>query len=244
MSLHSDQGIVLRGYPFGEADRIVVLISPNQGKVRAVAKGVRRTKSRFGGRLEPLTHVDMMLYQGRNLATVTQVAVIEPFPHLRLDLDAVVTAGAMAAAVDKVVVEGEPSHRLFLLLLRGLHALEDGAGGMDLMASFLLKMMDALGQAPALRHCASCGRRGVEVLDRFSLAGGGLFCDVCDMGGAFRLRNGLTAYLSWLAAAPLSGFTGSDGEMAVDAVGLARRFVEYHIESGLAGLAYGSVSGG
>ena len=183
MSLHSDQGIVLRGYPFGEADRIVVLISPNQGKVRAVAKGVRRTKSRFGGRLEPLTHVDMMLYQGRNLATVTQVAVIEPFPRLRLDLDAVVTAGAMASAVDKVVVEGEPSHRLFLLLLRGLHALEDGAGGMDLMASFLLKMMDALGQAPALRHCASCGRRGVEVLDRFSLAGGGLFCDVCDMGG-------------------------------------------------------------
>ena len=105
--MFSDQGIVLRGYPFGEADRIVVLVSPNQGKVRAVAKGVRRTKSRFGGRLEPLTHVDLLLYQGRNLATVTQVSVIEPFPRLRLDLDAVMTAGAMAEAVGKVVVEGE-----------------------------------------------------------------------------------------------------------------------------------------
>ena len=119
MTLRRDQGIVLRGYPFGEADRIVVFLSPNHGKVRAVAKGIRRTKSRFGGRLEPLTHVDLVLYQGRNLAIVTQVSVIEPFPHLRRDLDAVLVAGAMAEAIGKVVVEGEPSHRLFLLLQRG-----------------------------------------------------------------------------------------------------------------------------
>lgn len=242
MSLFSDQGIVLRGYPFGEADRIVVLVSPNQGKVRAVAKGVRRTKSRFGGRLEPLTHVDLLLYQGRSLATVTQVSVIEPFPRLRLDLDAVMTAGAMAEAVGKATVEGEPSHRLFLLLQRGLHALESGAGGMDLMASFLLKLMDALGQAPALSGCAGCGREGPH--DRFSLAGGGLFCPACDPGRAFRLREGLAAYMSGLASASFSGFCGPDGEMAAEAVGLARRFAEYHIEAGLAGLAYGGVNGG
>ena len=129
MTLRRDQGIVLRGYPFGEADRIVVLISPNHGLVRAVAKGVRRTKSRFGGRLEPLTHVDLVLYQGRSLATITQVSVIEPFPRLRRDLDAVLVAGSMAEAIGKVIVEGEPSHRLFLLLQRGLQALERGAGG-------------------------------------------------------------------------------------------------------------------
>ena len=242
MKLRRDQGIVLRGYPFGEADRIVVLVSPNHGKVRAVAKGIRRTKSRFGGRLEPLTHVDLVLYQGRNLATVTQVSVIEPFPRLRRDLDAVLVAGTMAEVIDKVVVEDEPSHRLFLLLQRGLHALEQGAGGMDLVASFLLKLMDALGQAPALKNCAACGRR--EELDRFSLAGGGLVCDTCDVGGSFRPREGLTAHLARLSTAELSGFTKPDGRLAGDAVGLTRRFVEFHIESGLAGLAYGAVNGG
>ena len=242
MTLRRDQGIVLRGYPFGEADRIVVFLSPNHGKVRAVAKGIRRTKSRFGGRLEPLTHVDLVLYQGRNLAIVTQVSVIEPFPHLRRDLDAVLVAGAMAEAIGKVVVEGEPSHRLFLLLQRGLHALEQGAGGLDLVASFLLKLMDALGQGPALRYCAACGRQ--EVLDRFSLAGGGLVCDTCEVGGVFRLREGLTAHLARLSTAELCGFTEPDGRLAGDAVGLTRRFVEFHIESGLTGLAYGALNGG
>ena len=241
MSIRHDQGIVLRGYPFGEADRVLVIVSPNHGEVRAVAKGVRRTKSRFGGRLEPLTHVDLVLYQGRNLATVTQVSVIEAFPRLRQDLDAVMVAGTMAEAVGKVVVEEEPSHRIFLLLLRGLRALEEGAGGMDLMASFLLKLSEAIGQAPALEHCAACGARGRP--GRFSMAGGGLICEGCDGGGTFRLRDGLTEHLVRLAAADLSGFTSPDSKLAADAAGLARRFVEYHIESGLVGLAFGIARG-
>ncbi|NIR39720.1 MAG: DNA repair protein RecO, partial [Actinobacteria bacterium] len=83
------KGIVLRSYPFGEADRVVVLLSPNHGKLRTVAKGVRKTKSRFGGRLEPFTHVDLVLYEGRNLDTITQAEVIEAFPTLRGDLDRV-----------------------------------------------------------------------------------------------------------------------------------------------------------
>lgn len=241
MSIRHDQGIVLRGYPFGEADRVLVIVSPNHGEVRAVAKGVRRTKSRFGGRLEPLTHVDLVLYQGRNLATVTQVSVIEAFPRLRQDLDAVMVAGTMAEAVGKVVVEEEPSHRIFLLLLRGLRALEEGAGGMDLMASFLLKLSDAIGQAPALEHCAACGAE--DRLGRFSMAGGGLICERCDTGGTIRLRDGLTEHLARLSAADLSGFTSPDSKLAADAAGLARRFVEYHIESGLVGLAFGIARG-
>ena len=80
MGLRNDQGIVLRSYPFGEADRVVVILSPNNGKLRTVAKGIRKTKSRFGGRLEPFTHVDLVLYEGRNLDTITQVSVIEAFP--------------------------------------------------------------------------------------------------------------------------------------------------------------------
>ena len=77
MAIRHDQGIVLRSYPFGEADRVVVLLSPNRGKLRTVAKGVRKTKSRFGGRLEPFTHVDLVLYEGRNLDELEKVVGVD-----------------------------------------------------------------------------------------------------------------------------------------------------------------------
>ena len=235
MALRSDQGIVLRGYSFGESDRIIVLISPNHGKIRTVAKGVRKTKSRFGGRLEPLTHVDLVLYEGRNLDTITQASIIAGFPKLRLDLDAVLAASTMAEAIDKVVVEGEPSHRLFLLLQRGLKALESGVRGQDLVTAFLLRLMAAIGQAPALSHCASCGRE--DGLHRFSLSGGGVMCDACGQSGAVRLRDGLTDYLAALAAADFADLPTTDETRSGEAVGIARRFVEYHIESRLDSLA-------
>ena len=234
MSLRNDQGIVLRGYPFGEADRVVVLLTPNHGKIRAVAKGVRKTKSRFGARLEPLTHVDLVLYEGRNLDTITGASVVEAHPRLRLELEAALTAGAMAEAADKATVEGEPSLRLFLLLQRGLAALEAGVRGNDLMAAFLLKLADALGQAPALRNCAECG--GEDSLDRFSVSGGGMVCGQCRGPGAVRLRPGLDRHLARLAETRLEDLTGDDGPASADAAGIARRFMEYHLETPLSSL--------
>jgi DNA repair protein RecO (recombination protein O) len=137
MGLRDDQGIVLRSYAFGEADKIVVLLSPNHGKLRTVAKGVRKTKSRFGGRLEPFCHVDLVLYEGRNLDMITQVAIIEPFHHLRTDLDSVVAAGTMVEVADAVAQENESSVRLFLLLQRGLKALDEDGLHPDLVTGFL-----------------------------------------------------------------------------------------------------------
>jgi DNA repair protein RecO (recombination protein O) len=235
MSLRHDQGIVLRSYPFGEADRVVVLLSPNHGKIRTVAKGIRKTKSRFGGRLEPFTHVDLVLYEGRNLDTITQVAVIEPFPRLRASLDAVVAAGTMVETADAVAQEDEASMRLFLLLHRGLRALEAGQIGADLITSYLLKLADVVGVAPSLQVCASCGR--VEALHRFSFGGGGAICDKCSTDGAVRLRAGLTEYLAALADAEFSQMPETDVALAGEAMGIARRFVEYHLDRKLASLA-------
>ena len=235
MGLKHDQGIVLRSYPFGEADRIVVLLSPNSGKIRTVAKGVRKTKSRFGGRLEPFTHVDLVLYEGRNLDTITQVAVLEPFPKLRTNLDAVVAAGTMVEAADAVAQEEESSIRLFLLLQRGLKALESGHYAPDLMTSFLLKLADVVGVAPSLVQCASCGR--LEGLHRFSFGGGGVVCDMCYVDGAVRLRDGITAYLAGLAEADLTSLPESDIALSGEAMGIARRFVEYHLDRKLTSLA-------
>ena len=235
MAIRHDQGIVLRSYPFGEADRVVVLLSPNNGKIRTVAKGIRKTKSRFGGRLEPFTHVDMVLYEGRNLDTITQVAVIEPFPRLRASLDAVVAAGTMVEAADAVAQEDESSMRLFLLLHRGLRALEAGQSGADLITSYLLKLADVVGVAPSLLLCASCGR--VEDLHRFSFGGGGALCDRCLTDGAVRLRDGVTVYLAALADAEFGHMPPTNVGLAGEAMGIARRFVEYHLDRKLASLA-------
>ena len=124
MNLYREQGVVLRTWKL-EADRIVCC-SPREGKVRAVAKGVRKTKSRFGGRLEPFSHVDLSLYRGRELDIVTQAEVITPFRALREDYDRVVAGVAMLEAVDQVAQEREAAVRLYLLLVRALQALDGG----------------------------------------------------------------------------------------------------------------------
>ena len=234
MALRQDQGIVLRGYPFGEADKVVVLLSPNHGKLRAVAKGVRKTRSRFGGRLEPFTHVDVLLYEGRNLDTITQVSVLEANAHIRLDLDRVLAAGTMVEAIDAVAQEGAGSHRQFLLLQRGLRALDAGAVHPDLVAAFLLKLAGIVGVAPALTACAECGR--TEQLTRFSLASGGVVCERCSPGRGLKLRAGLVLHLAALADADLGDLPPAS-ELSGEAIGVTRRFVEYHLERRLESLS-------
>lgn len=235
MALRHDQGIVIRSYPFGEADRVVVLLSPNHGKLRTVAKGVRKTKSRFGGRLEPFSHVDLVLYEGRNLDTITQVSLIEPYHHLRGDLDRVVTAGMMVEVADAVAQENESSVRLFLLLQRGLKTLDEGEPHPDLMTAFLLKAAEVVGVAPALDACGSCGTR--EGLTCFSFSAGGVLCESCRVPGAYVLRSGLVSYLGAVAEADLAALPPPDATLSGEARGVARRFVEYHLERRLESLA-------
>lgn len=235
MGLRHDQGIVLRSYPFGEADRVVVLLSPNHGKLRTVAKGVRKTKSRFGGRLEPFSHVDLVLYEGRNLDTITQVSLVEPFQLIRSDLDRVISAGTMVEVADAVAQEDEPALRLYLLLLRGLKALNVDSPHPDVVTSFLLKAADVVGVAPALESCAACGRD--RDLVRFSFSDGGVVCESCRTAGAYTLKAGVTDYLASMAASDLSNLPAFNPGLSRDAMGVARRFLEYHLERRLESLA-------
>lgn len=237
MAITHDQGIVLRSYAFGEADKVVILISPNSGKLRTVAKGIRKTKSRFGGRLEPFTHVDLVLYEGRNLDTVTQVSVIEAFPRLRADYDAVILANAMTEVVDAVVQEEEPAFGLFLTLQRGLTALEGGNHNRDLLVAFFLKVADVLGVAPSLDRCAGCGRSDSIERFRFGMAAGGLVCETCAPAGAYRLREGVVGRLAELARSDLRTLPLEESELSVDALGITRRYLEYHLERRLSSMA-------
>jgi DNA repair protein RecO (recombination protein O) len=156
MALYRDDAIVLRTWKLGEADRIVNLLTRGHGKVRAVAKGVRKTTSRFGARLEPTSHVAVQLYEGRELDIVTQAESLDTFRALRGDLDRFAGASTMLEAVDQVAQERQPVPRVHALLLGGLRTLDASAAPL-VVAGFLLKLLALEGLRPTVESCATCG---------------------------------------------------------------------------------------
>ena len=165
---------MLRTHKLGEADRIVVLMTAGRGKVRAVAKGVRKTKSRFGGRLEPAGHVQLLGYEGRNLDTINQVETVEPHRALREDLDRMTDAMALVEAVDQVAQEGEPNRPLFKMLAGALRTLNDAPERPPLLVgAFFWKLLALEGVAPVLDGCVQCGSPEVVSFDPVE---GGVLC--------------------------------------------------------------------
>ena len=157
---YRDDGIVLRTQKLGEADRIITILGRTTGRVRAVAKGVRRTKSRFGARLEPFTHVDLMLHPGRSLDVITQAEVIRPYGEpLAADYPRYTAGVAMLETAERFTpMEKEPALRQLLLLIGGLRSLGESEHDSRLVLdAFLLRSLAVAGYAPALEECARCG---------------------------------------------------------------------------------------
>jgi DNA repair protein RecO (recombination protein O) len=210
MALYREQGIVLRTYKLGETDRILNLLTPRRGKVRAVAKGVRRPGSRFGGRLEPFSHVDLQLYEGRSLDVVSQAELITPFDRVRDDFPLSACGSAMVEAADRVAQEDERSTRLFLLLLDGLRALSAGpAHPSVVLDAYLLRLASVAGYHPYLEACAECGEAGPHAV--FHIAAGGSLCVRCAPAGSQALDQGVIRLLGALSAA---GWDGLDAAAA------------------------------
>jgi DNA repair protein RecO (recombination protein O) len=179
VSLFRDRGVVLRTYRLGEADRIVVFLTEAHGKVRAVAKGVRRTTSKFGARLEPLTHVDLLLWQGRgDLDIVNQVEVLETYRAVREDLSRLPQGMALLEVSDQMAQERHPDQRLYAMVVGALRALAASTTDPVLVApSFFLKALVLEGAGPVLDSCAACGEPdGVVELVAFDLVVGGALC--------------------------------------------------------------------
>jgi DNA repair protein RecO (recombination protein O) len=235
MSLYRDRGVVLRTYKLGEADRIVVLLTSGHGKVRAVAKGVRRTKSRFGGRLEPLSHVELLLYEGRELDIVTQAEMVEPWRALRDDLNRLAQGMAMAEATEQVAQEREPSQPLYRMLVGALRTLAERSSPL-VVAAFYWKLLSLDGAGPVLTCCASCGSSPPAApLVAFDIGEGGALCRTCRRGQS--LSPPALELLGWILGGQLARAldmpaSATTGEVA----NLATVSLEHHLERRLRAL--------
>ncbi|HEV7759534.1 MAG TPA: DNA repair protein RecO [Acidimicrobiales bacterium] len=233
MSLYRDRGIVLRTHKLGEADRIITLLSKDHGKIRAVAKGVRKTKSRFGARLEPPSHVDLLLYEGRELDIVTQAETIDMFAPLRDDFDLLGRALSMLEAADHLALEGEANPQLYGMLANALRTLATRDAPL-VVPAFFLKVLALEGYRPQVEVCVVCGTD--DTLVSWSIDEGGMRCSTHRQGNALSpeavllLQQILGGQLGTALNEPLSPVTAEIDHLAV-------RALEHHLERRLRSVA-------
>ncbi len=239
VKLYRDEAIVLRTHKLGEADRIVTLLTRNYGQVRAVAKGVRRTSSKFGARLEPFAVIDVQLYAGRSLDVITQVDTLAPHGRaLGSDYSLFTTATAMAETADRLTeVPGEPATQQYLLLAGALRALADRRHPATLVLdSYLLRALAVGGWAPSFTECARCGESGPH--RAFSAPVGGAVCMGCRPPGAASPAPETFALLGALLAGEWVSAEASEEKHRREASGLVAVYTQWHLERQLRSLRH------
>jgi len=186
--LYRTPAIVLKRQDFGEADRILTLFTPAQGKLRVIAKGVRKITSRKSGHVELFTYSNLLIAKGRNLDIVTQAETIKPFRALREDLSRITYACYVAELVDQFTEDRDENRPLFDLLLAALQALCETDDLQRTARHFELRLLDAVGYRPQLFRCVQCGREIEPVDNFFGLEVGGVLCPKCIVSIPDRLR--------------------------------------------------------
>ncbi|KFU78273.1 DNA replication and repair protein RecO [Amycolatopsis lurida] len=237
VNLYRDTGVVLRTHKLGEADRIVTLLTRRHGKVRAVAKGVRRTSSRFGARLEPFGHVDVQFYTGRSLDVITQVETVDAFAlPLVADYQRYTAASAIAETADRLSAEeGEPVLKLYMLVVGALRALAGGERDSSLILdAFFLRAMAYAGWAPAITECARCGLPGPH--KAFSVSAGGSMCPNCRVPGCVHPSPEVLTLLAALLHGEWPVAEASQPVPRRDASGLVAAHLQWHLERQLRSL--------
>ena len=229
MPVYRDEGVVLRSADIGEADRVVTVLTRGHGKIRVAVRGVRRIRSRFGGRLEPFMRDDLLIATGRTLDVVSQAVTIGAYAaRICDDYDRYAAGSAILETVDRLVtIEGDPAPAQYRLLVAALAALAKGEHAPDAIAlSYVLRAMTLAGWRPRLESCVACGR--ADGLGWLSLRSGGALCDAHRDVGALAMgepeRLALRALLAgdWHAidGAALPGGTHD----------LTRAWAEYYLE--------------
>jgi DNA repair protein RecO (recombination protein O) len=243
MPTYRDRAVVLRTHKLGEADRIITMLSAENGKIRAVAKGVRRTTSKFGARLEPFSYVDLLVATGRSLDVVTQAQTLQPyFEPLGRDYERYTAGEVMLETADRLVAEEkEPARAQHRLLLGALHALVYGTPAGEkppttIMDSYLLRAISLAGYAPVLTGCARCGAPGPHRY--FSVQAGGMVCDNCRPPGSMRPKPQTLPYLKALLAGDWLAADEVDTPEMKEASGMVAAFVGWYLEQGIRSLKH------
>lgn len=224
--LYRDTAVVLRTYKLGEADRIVVLLTEHHGKVRAVAKGVRKTLSRFGARLEPMSHVRLLLAQGRDLDIVSQAEAVESLAPMVADLDHLTAGIAVLEAADQMSLDREPNANLYRMVVGALRTIGE-QGTALVVPAFFWKLLALEGVRPQLDLCVRCGEDNALVA--FDMHQGGALCRNCRSGAPLSeealdlMRMILGGQLKAALAQPSSSATHEVSTHATKAL-------EHHIE--------------
>lgn len=237
MPLYRDEAVVLRNQRLGEADRIITVLTRTHGRLRAVAKGVRKTSSRIGARVEPFAHVEIQLANGRSLEVLTQVQTISLFRDaIALDYDRYTAGSAMLETAERLTAEeGEPAPAQYSLLVGALRALAARDREARLVLdSYLLRALSVAGYAPSFDECALCGEPGPHRW--FAVAGGGMVCGDCRPAAAAAPSAPAVALLAALLAGdwPVANATAAPERR--EASGLVGAYLSWHLERGLRSL--------
>lgn len=222
------EAIVLRSIRYGEADRILHLYTPDSGRLSAIAKGARRSRSRFGARLEPFFHIAVMLHEGRGeLHTVTGADTINSHARLRDSAAALDSAARSCDAVARLFETDDPHPEVFALLGNELSLLDGGVTGSANALAFRLKLLLAAGILPQLGSCAGCGER--EHLTGFSAAAGGVVCGSCE-SSSFALGEEAYGFLVGAVGRPLSDPPPASERALLQVERAIRETAEHHAQ--------------
>jgi DNA repair protein RecO (recombination protein O) len=234
--LYRDTGVVLRTYKLRESDRIVVFHTAENGKVRAVAKGVRKTKSKFGARLEPMSHVSLLLYRGRELDIVSQAEAVEPLSPMLSSLDRASQGLAVIEAVDQLSLEREPNPQLYRMLVGVLRTIASAPSPLN-VAAFYWKLLANEGLRPELDQCVRCGGSEPDTqFVAFDLNEGGVLCRSCRSGQAIS-PGALTVLREILGGQLVQALARDESPITHEVSSMATRALEFHIERRLKAVA-------
>jgi len=238
MALNKSQAVVLHSRPQGETSKIINLFALDFGKMSVIAKGARSIKSRFGGALEPFTHIDMVYYrkETRELQFLSQADIIEPFTAIHKQLGKMALASIVCEMIERHEVPGHASPRLFHMLLETLTGLNENEKGLrNFVRAFALHFAHLSGFKPELQRCSHCGRisKGEAVWFNYEL--GSFACSACPVNaaGTIRLPEPVWQCLRFWQAhgirlAAQVGLTPEQGALADEAV---FTFLRFHMES-------------
>lgn len=235
--------LVLRKTKLGETDVILTLLADDGRQVRAVAKGLRKPGSRFGGRLEPFSVVDLLLHTGRSLEVVTEARTVAPHAALREDLDRSAAAAVVADLLDKISVEGQAEPRLFALSTTSLSVMESAQVEAlpALVVAFLVKALAMHGYRPELEVCATCACDASGSAS-FSAVSGGVLCPVCGEldSGALAVPCEAREWMLALMRSTMAQVAGMEMPSAAvwDCFTMVRAFVAYHVHARLKALDF------